>query len=279
MDTEQDKLRKLREYLEGLGSVAIAFSGGVDSAFLLRVAKDVLGEKAVAVTARSHVFPEREWKESAEFCDREGIRQIFCDREELQIPGFRENPPDRCYLCKKDLMGKIRLLAEEQGIPHVAEGSNVDDEGDYRPGQRAVKELGIHSPLRAAGLHKEEIRSLSAGLGLPTWNKPSFACLASRFAYGERISEEKLSMVERAEQFLADQGFRQFRVRIHGEKPGTIARIEVETEEFGRLAEQRESVASVLEEIGFMYITMDLRGYRMGSMNKVLEGQKGQGNG
>lgn len=269
MNTAKEKYRKLQDYLRSLGSVAIAFSGGVDSTFLLHTAHQVLGEKAVAVTASSCSFPERELKEAQRFCAQNGIRHIICRSEELDIEGFRQNPKNRCYLCKRELFEKIRAIAAENGLAAVAEGSNTDDDGDYRPGLTAVKELGVKSPLREAGLNKAEIRQLSKELGLPTWGKQSFACLSSRFVYGETISEEKLTMVDQAEQLLLDLGFHQVRVRIHG----MIARIELLPREFEKLLvkDVRESVCTRLKELGFTYVTLDLLGYRTGSMNETLK--------
>ena len=268
MDDLHAKKHKLEEYMKELGSIAVAFSSGVDSTFLLKVAKDVLNDKAIAVTARSHSFPKRELDEATAFCEKEGIRQFVIDSEELSIEGFSSNPKNRCYLCKHELFTKIKDVAAENGIEYVAEGSNIDDNGDYRPGLKAVEELGIKSPLRYAGLTKAEIRELSKEMGLPTWDKPSFACLASRFVYGETIDEKKLSMVDSAEQLLLDLGFKQVRVRIHG----NIARIEVMPEEIGKLTEEkvRNEVYKTLKDIGFDYVTMDLAGYRTGSMNETL---------
>lgn len=268
MDEIHAKKLKLEQYLRDLGSIAVAFSSGVDSTFLLKVASDVLGEKAIAITAKSCSFPSRELKEAEAFCKKEGIRQIIFESDELAIEGFRENPKNRCYICKRALFTKIIEVASECGIENVAEGSNVDDNGDYRPGLIAVAELGIKSPLRYAGLTKEEIRVLSKEMDLPTWDKPSFACLASRFVYGETISEEKLKMVEEAEQLLLDLGFRQVRVRIHG----NIARIEVLPDEIPKLTDEkvRENVYNTLKGLGFDYVTMDLAGYRTGSMNETL---------
>ena len=245
----------------------MAFSGGVDSTFLLKAAHDTLGDKCVAVTASSCSFPERELKEAKAFCERNGIRHVVVRSEELEIEGFRHNPKNRCYLCKHELFEKIWDIARELGLNAVAEGSNMDDNGDYRPGLVAVRELGVLSPLRHVGLNKAEIRELSRELGLPTWNKQSFACLASRFVYGETINEERLSMVDRAEQLLLDLGFHQVRVRIHGK----LARIEIEPAEFEKLLSVREKIVPALRDFGFAYVTMDLTGYRMGSMNETLE--------
>lgn len=269
MDRElENKLERLKGYLKNLQSVAVAFSGGVDSTFLLKVAHEVLGDRAVAVTASSCSFPERELKEAKEFCEKEGIRHLICESEELKIAGFAQNPKNRCYLCKRELFEKIGSMAEKLDIAYIAEGSNLDDNGDYRPGLQAVAELGVKSPLREAGMTKSDIRRLSKNMGLPTWDKQSFACLSSRFVYGETITKEKLSMVDKAEQLLLDYGFHQVRVRIHGK----MARIEILPEEFLKLVQEdiRKDIVRQFMEFGFTYVTMDLKGYRTGSMNETL---------
>ena len=260
------KLTRLRALLRETGGIAVAFSSGVDSTFLLKVSHEELGERVIAVTARSHSFPKREQDEAAAFCAREGIRQVVVDSEELAIPGFCQNPTNRCYLCKKELFTKILEIARSEGLSAVAEGSNMDDLGDYRPGLQAIRELGIMSPLREAELTKAEIRELSLRMGLPTWNKPSFACLASRFPYGEEITVERLARVEQAEQYLLDLGFEQVRVRSHGD----LARIEVCAADIPKAVEQREKIHAALKGFGFAYVALDLLGYRTGSMNEVL---------
>lgn len=267
LNTHQ-KLIQLKELICGYGSLAIAFSGGVDSTFLLRTAFEVLGDKAIAVTARSSTYPERELNEAQSFAERIGAKHIIIDSEELDIPNYAENPVNRCYFCKNELFQKIREAARKHGIQTVAEGSNADDMKDFRPGLQAVRELDVKSPLREAGLTKDEIRQLSREMGLPTWDKQSFACLASRFPYGERITKEKLGMVDRAEQYLLDLGFRQVRVRHHGD----LARIEVGAGERARFLQQElmETVYTQFKKIGFIYVSLDLMGYRTGSMNEAI---------
>ena len=264
--TLHQKYQTLRSSLRALDSAAVAFSAGVDSTFLLYVAHEVLGDNCIAVTAASCSFPKRELEEAKAFCAQHGIRHIIVESEELDIEGFRQNPKNRCYLCKRELFEKLWQVAREEGVAAVLEGSNLDDEGDYRPGLTAVAELKVESPLRKACFTKADIRAVSRELGLPTADKQSFACLSSRFVYGETISEEKLSMVDRAEQLLLDMGFTQVRVRIHD----TIARIELKPEEFPRLLQVRDTVYDALKSYGFSYVTMDLKGYRTGSMNEVI---------
>ena len=262
------KYEDLKVLLKGFGSLAVAFSSGVDSTFLLYAAKEALGDHVIAITAQSCSFPKRELNEAKAFCKQQHIRHFICESEELEIEGFSHNPKNRCYLCKHELFEKIWEIAEREHIAVIAEGSNLDDNGDYRPGLQAVAELGIQSPLRSIGFTKEDIRSLSRYLGLPTWNKQSFACLSSRFVYGETISKERLDMVDRAEQLLLDLGFHQVRVRIHG----IIARIEIMPEEFQKMVQEdiRNQITASFKSYGFSYVTMDLTGYRTGSMNEVI---------
>lgn len=264
----QEKFELLKKNLSALDSLCIAFSGGVDSTFLLKAAFDVLGDKVLAITARSSTYPEREYKEAVEFTAKYGIPHEVILSEELEVDGFSDNPVNRCYLCKNELFDKISDIAKSKGISYIAEGSNIDDLGDYRPGLTAVSEHKVLSPLRQAELTKEEIRILSKEMGLPTWNKPAFACLSSRFPYGQKITREKLAMVDKAEQFLLDHGFRQVRVRHHGD----IGRIEVgqpEMEKFLNLELMKE-VQEYFKSLGFSYTALDLKGYRTGSMNETL---------
>ena len=264
-----EKNAKLREFFKQTGSAGIAFSGGVDSTFMLATAATVLPkDNLIAVTAVSSFFPQTEKTEAEAFCCRLGVRHICLPVDILKVEGVAQNPQNRCYLCKYALFTQIKKCAYEYGIDCVCEGSNMDDLGDYRPGLQAVAELGIKSPLREAALTKQDIRDLSKEMNLPTWNKPSFACLASRFVYGELISEEKLQMVDKAEQLLIDLGFSQVRVRIHGK----IARIEILPEEFAKITAPsiRDKIYTAFNDYGFSYVALDLRGYRTGSMNETI---------
>lgn len=271
------KYEKLKSIIKECGKIAIAFSGGVDSTFLTKVAKDVLGENAVAVTISSILVTNDELKEADDFCKAENIEHLIYKADVLSIPGFENNPSDRCYICKKAIFTNVQNLVGERGISVIAEGTNVDDDGDYRPGMRAIKELGVRSPLKEAGLTKAEIRELSCMLGLKTWNKPSCACLASRFAYGEVINKDKLDMIYSAECYIRSLGFEQFRVRLQD----GIARIELRPADIQKFIENgiKDKVSEKLHALGFKYVSLDLDGYRLGSMNEVLNRQERGNNG
>jgi len=265
----EKKTEKLKEIFQSMKRVVVAFSGGVDSTLLLKVAYDSLGdENVIAVTALSPLYPERELTAVKKLIQTLGARHRLIESNELEIPGFSKNPPNRCYYCKRKLFEELLELAKEESILFVVEGSTLDDDRDHRPGRMAVQELGIRSPLREAGFTKAQVRELSKALGLPTWDKPSFACLASRFPYEEEITEKGLKMVDAAEDYLFELGFKQVRVRHYG----NLARIEVLKEEMARLmsGSLMEEVVNHLKKIGYRYVTLDLQGFRSGSMNEVL---------
>ena len=272
----QEKLNRLRDYFDQLGAVCVSFSGGVDSTMLAAVAHQQLGQRCFCVTESNPLYPARETAESQAFCAERGIRQIMITHKLGAVEGFAENPPERCYLCKSELFDRLRTTADafalEQGFIEqgqriaCVEGSNVSDLGDWRPGSQAVKEKGILSPFLEVGLDKSEIREISQALGLPTWSKPSFACLASRFPYGQRITEELLGRVDAAEQLLLDAGFEQVRVRLH--EGGTLARVEVAPDRLqDALRYLQEDGSAQLHELGFKHVSLDTDGYRTGSMN------------
>ncbi|MCK4262011.1 ATP-dependent sacrificial sulfur transferase LarE [bacterium] len=262
------KLENLEGILKEMRSLLIAFSGGVDSTFLVKVAHQILGDKVLAVTATSPTYPVSELSEAKRLASQIGVEHVVIDSEELENEDFLSNSPRRCYFCKKELYSKLLDIAEREKIKWVADGSNCDDEDDFRPGREAVKEMGIRSPLLEANLTKVEIRRLSRKMRLPTWDKPADACLASRFPYGDRITPDKLRKVDKAEEFLRRLGFRQVRLRHHD----SLARIEVDRAEIGLLLdkEKREKVINYLKGLGYHYVTVDLEGYRTGSLNEPL---------
>lgn len=271
------KCAELRRTLASMESVAIAFSGGVDSAFLLKTAHDALGGRAVAVTALSPSFPPREAEAAAAFCREYGIRHETVETDKMRSPGFAENPPNRCYICKKALFAKIRRFADKNGFAEIAEGSNTDDDGDYRPGREAVLEAGVRSPLHEAGFTKADVREAAREAGLAIWNKPAMACLSSRFPYGEKLTAEKFARVDKAECFLAkvleaamaaDAERAPVAARVRSQ--GDTARIEVPPEAFAAVTAHRREISDAFKKAGFAYVSLDLDGYRTGSMNEVL---------
>ena len=266
METEA-KYHKLKEIVKTLGNAMVAYSGGVDSTLLLKVCVDVLGaDRVLAFVAASETYPEKEVESACAIAESFGVKCEVVRTAEMEDAAFLANTKDRCYYCKLHLFDDALKMAQRKGFTNVIEGSNVDDQGDYRPGRRAIAEKKIRSPLLEAGLTKKEIRALSEQLGLPTFNKPSLACLASRIPYGTKINDRILHMIERSEEFLTGLGIGQVRVRYHG----GMARVEVEEEDFNRVLEHRDEIVDALRDFGFIYVTLDLKGYRTGSMNEVL---------
>ena len=266
----QEKLKHLKDLIAGYDGLAVAFSGGVDSTFLLMCAREVLGPRVLALTINGPHISPAEFMEAKRFCESHDISQLVLTMPDELFASIAENPPDRCHLCKRAIFERILSVAKEQGAAVVLEGANRDDDADYRPGRRALRELGILSPLHEAGLTKEEIRALSREMGLPTWCQPSAPCLASRFPYGRRITPEAIARVDRAERWLdaAFGGLGQLRVRIHGD----MARIEVARERFPDILARSEEIAAEFRRIGFIHVALDLRGYRTGSLNEGLKG-------
>lgn len=262
----QEKTSKLKSILAEMEGCVIGFSGGVDSTLLFAVAAEVLGERALAVTATSETYPERERREAEQLAGRIGGRHRVIVSEELDIPEFKDNPRNRCYYCKHELFAKLRAIADQEGLECVLDGTNIDDRGDHRPGRQAAAEIGVRSPLEEAGFTKQEIRELSRAMDLPTWDKPAFACLSSRFPYGTAITRERVSRVGEAEESLRELGFRVLRVRYHD----SVARLELGPEEFARACgELRDEVVRRVKQAGFTFVALDLQGYRTGAMNEV----------
>jgi pyridinium-3,5-biscarboxylic acid mononucleotide sulfurtransferase len=262
----QEKYRRLQQNVADLGSVLVAYSAGVDSTLVLRVAHDTLAERVIAATGLSDTYPEEEMAEARTLAAEMGVEHVMVRTEELTDPRYAMNSHQRCFFCKNELYGKLRELADERGIAHTVDGTNADDMGDHRPGLRAARQIGVRSPLQEVGMTKAEIREISNELGLRTWDKPAFACLSSRFPYGTPITLEKLKQVAEAERGIRQLGFRGFRVRHHDK----LARLEVDPSDFPRVLEHHDEIVACVRAAGYRFVTLDLQGYRSGSLNEGL---------
>lgn len=265
-EMQAERYETLKAMLHEMESVVIGFSGGVDSTVLAKVARDTLGDRAIAVIGASEAFPQGEVEAALAVAEQIGIETLCVPTHELNDPAFRVNRTDRCYHCKSELFGVLRRVADDRGIAWLADGSNADDVGDFRPGMKAAAELNVRSPLREVGMTKADVRALARLLGLSNWDRPSFACLSSRFPYGTEITQELLARVDACERCLRELGFRQFRVRHHD----TVCRIEVLAEDFGRLLDHRDVILERFRANGYTYVTLDIEGFRSGKMNDVI---------